>query len=111
MKTRTQLVARALQKIKVVGAGQDASARDATMVNDIVEPLMADLGVRGVYAAGDYDEIPDEAFEHLALLLGNAAAPDFGKEASEEVRIAGERLLRQQSATALSGEVLKVEYF
>lgn len=50
MKSREQLVARALQELSVVGAGQAPSAEDAKTVDDEVGPLMSDLALRRVYA-------------------------------------------------------------
>lgn len=110
-KTREQLVSRALQKIRVVGSGQTASAEDTQLVDGIVEPLMQDLAARNIFHWGDEDELPDEAFEHLADLLGNAAAPDFGKASDDAARRSAEGRLRLLEPVTLSGQVLNTEYF
>lgn len=109
--TRDQLVLRALKKLKVIGAGQTPSAAVTDSVNDVVPALMADLASRGIFAWGDQDELPDEAFEHLADVLANACAGDFGKEASEDRRILAESRLRLVNPIRLSGQPLKATYY
>lgn len=110
-KTRAQLVARALAKNKVVGAGQSASAEVTQRVDDVVEPLMEDLSERGIFSWGNEDEIPESAFEHLAGLLADATADDFGKEQNEQKRNVLEARLRLLNTTELSGQVLKTEFY
>jgi len=110
-KTREELVARALKKLKVVGAGQTASSAVTQSVDQMVGPIMSDLSVRGVFSWGDEDELPDEAFEHLAGILANAAAPDFGKQADEQLRILLESRLRLLNGAVYSGQTLKTTYY
>ncbi len=110
--TREQLVARALEKLKVVGAGQTASTAVTQRVNAVVKPVMSSLAVREIFAWGDEDELPDEAFEHLADCVAHAAAGDFGKVyGTREDRLAFERDLRALNLYALSGQRQTAEYF
>lgn len=109
--TRERLVARALEKLKVVGSGQTASAEDTQFVDEVVEPMMADLGARNIFAWGNEDELPDDAFEHLAGLLANSCAEDFGKVNDENKRVLLETRLRMINPISLSGQPQKVEYF
>jgi hypothetical protein len=111
MKTREELVNRALEELGVVGAGQTAAAEDYAVVDDAVEPVMSDLATRDVWVWGDPDEYDEDAFEHLAVLLANAKARPFGKEPSEEIRIMAERRLRQLAPYVLSGQAQIVDYF
>lgn len=111
-KTRSQLVDRALQKLKVVGAGQPASAADTALVDGLVDPVMTELQQSEIYAWGNQDEIDDAAFEHIAELLASAAASDFGKTGlSSEERWVVERRLRRLSPYVLSGQPQVTEYF
>lgn len=110
-KTREELIARALRKLGVVGAGQSPSAEDSAAVDEEIEPVMADLAVRGIYAWGDPDEIDDEAFVHLATILGNSVANDFGKPESEEARLMAESRLKLLDVKTMSGQPLKVDYY
>ncbi len=111
MKSRQQLVIRALQKLKILAAGQTPSAEDAKIVDDEIVPVLSDLSIRSVYPFGDPDQIEDEAFVHLADVLANSVAADFGREQSEEVRLLAERRLRELGAQTLSGQPLQAEYF
>lgn len=111
MKTREELVNRALQKLKVLAAGQTPSAEDYAVVDNDLEPVLGDLSAREIYPFGDPDNIEDEAFVHLADILANSVAADFGREQSETVRIMAENRLRVLNREILSGQTLKVDYF
>jgi hypothetical protein len=111
MKTRAQLVSRALQKLGVIGAGQSPSAEDSTIVDDEIVPVMSDLSARGIYAWGDPDEIDDEAFVHIADILSNSVAQDFGKPQDEAKQLMAEKRLRALQPVSLSGQNQITEYF
>ncbi len=111
MKTREQLVTRALQKLKVLAAGQTPSAEDAKVVDDDLVPVLSDLSTRNIYPFGDPDQIEDNAFVHLADILANSVAADFGLDQNETVRIAAEMRLRELTAQTLSGQPLQACYF
>lgn len=110
-KTREDLVARALHKLGAIGAGQPPAPEDALVVDNEIGPVMADLLTRGVYNWGDPDQIDDDAFVHLADILANSVARDFGREQDETVRLQAERRLRQLNVPVLSGQPQQVEYF
>lgn len=110
-KSREDLVLRALQKLKVVAAGQQPSAEDAQVVDDMVEPTLAELSVRNIYAYGDPDQIEDECYESLATILAQACAEDFGVAGDDGKRIRAENRLREIGAETLSGQPLKVDYY
>lgn len=111
MKTREDLVLRALQKLKVVAAGQQPSAEDAQVVNDMVEPTLAELSARSIYAYGDPDQIEDECFEHLATILAQTCAEDFGVTGDPARRRMAENTLREIGAETLSYQPQRAEYF
>lgn len=110
-KSREELVFRTLSKLKVVAAGQQPSAEDAQIVDDMVEPTLAELAARSIYAYGDPDQIEDECFEHLATILAQTCAEDFGVAGDEGKRIRAENRLREIGAETLSGQPVKSEYF
>lgn len=111
MKSREQLVTRALQKLKVLAAGQTPSAEDAKVVDDDLEPVLSDLSTRNIYPFGDPDQIEENAFVHLADILANSVAADFGLDQNDAVRLAAESRLRELTAQTLSGQRLQSEYF
>lgn len=111
MKSRQQLVLRALQELGVVGAGQAASAEDNKVADDEIEPLLANLAQRGVWQWGDPDQIDDDAFIHLAKLLANSVAVAFGKATDENMRLLEEQALRELRPLIRSGAPLAVDYF
>lgn len=110
-RTREQLVARALNRLGVVGSGQAPQAEDAKVVNDAVEPVLADLATRDIWQWGDPDALDDDAFEHLAKLLANAVARNFGAQEDEQQRMLAESRLRELKPIFLSGQPQQTEYF
>lgn len=110
-KTRQQLVTRALQKLSVLAAGQTASAEDAQLVLDEIPPVMDDLAQRDIFSWGDPDQIEDAAFVHLADILANSVAADFGKPQDETLRLTAEKRLRALRLSMLSGQQQTAEYF
>lgn len=117
MKSREQLVTRALQKLKVLAAGQTPSAEDAAIVDLDVEPVLSDLSTRGVYPFGDPDQIEDNAFVQLAICLAIASASDFGSPqiedgiSNEQLRMSTESRLRELTAETLSGQPLRADFY
>src|SRR5690242_15539895 len=102
--SREALVARALHKLGVIGAGQSGSAEDTQLVNGTVDTVLSDLASRNIYQWGDPDQIDDDAFEHLAELIAEANARDFGADRNEQNRLLAESRLRQLQPTLLSGQ-------
>lgn len=111
-KTQAELVTCALEKLKVVGIGQTASAGVFQKVNDRVNPVMSSLSRRGIFQWGDPDDLPDEAFETLADLLAHASAGRFGKtHGNREDRLGWELDLRNLDPYQLSYQPQTTEYF
>jgi hypothetical protein len=77
-KTRADLINRALSVMGAVGAGQVASANDYALMDALLEPLLAELDLRGVVYVADPNIIDAPFFEHLARLLAARGAIDFG---------------------------------
>ena len=86
--SRAQLVTRALRVLGVVPAGQTPDAEDASVVDDLVIPLLARLNAEkityhvdqegNVTQLDDPDAIPAKAFMDVAILLADVAKQDFG---------------------------------
>jgi hypothetical protein len=115
-KTRTQLIARVLSRLGAIQAGETPSAEDSDIVDDELEPVVADLAARGVAVISDLDEIDDEVFPHLSRIVANELAPDFGKIGSEADRLelkalAAERSLRIQTRTRFDAGPPRVLYY
>lgn len=111
MKSREDLVRRALGRLRVLAAGQTPSAEDAKLVDDQINSVLADLSDRSIYSVGDPDQIEDSAFQHLSVFLANAVAEDFGTTPNVEAAMLAERSLRHITAQTLSGQRQTAEYF
>lgn len=110
-KSREEFVNRALRKLGALATGQAADPEDYAAVDDTVQSVMSDLATRDIFQWGDPDKIDDDAFEHLADILAQTNARDFGKEPDEKVRLLAESRLRQLNLTFLSGQPQTVDYF
>lgn len=109
--SREQLINRALGNLSVVGAGQTASAEDFATVDGMLNSVMSDLAQRDIYTWGDPDTIDDGAFLHLAEVVADAAANDFGQPKDKDKRLTAEARLRGLQPTIYSGAPQTTEYF
>lgn len=111
-KTKTELATRALQILGVAAAGQSVAAEDLTLVEGIVDPLVAQLGIQGVTYVGDTDEIDDAVFLPLARRLALEITSDFGMPAADEMTVLeADKPLRRMSASGPSYAPQKAKYF
>lgn len=111
VKTREQLINRALKSLAIIESGEAPAIEDYTTVDDMVDPLIAQLGVDGIVYISNPNEIELEYYEPLARLLANACGPDFGSPLNEEARQRDEKLLRRLSGIKPPAETLKVSFF
>lgn len=77
-KTRVELANGALRRLRKLVAGESPDSVSAQAVDDLIDPLLANLNARNVIYIGDADDIPDEVYEPLRLRLAWAAAGEFG---------------------------------
>jgi len=111
-KTKTELATRALQILGVAAAGQSASAEDLSLVEGVIDPLTAQLGIQGVAYVGDTDAIDDAVYLLLARRLALEIAPDFGLPAADDATILeAEKPLRRMSASGPTYAPQKAKYF
>jgi len=80
-RTRRDLVTEALDNLGLIAAGQVALAEDFEAVDNKVDGLIAYLETSndvGGLTIDNIDEIPDELFEPIAVLLADVSALKFG---------------------------------
>jgi len=111
VKTREDLIRRALGKLGVLAAGQQPSAEDQKLVGDEIGPLLSDLSIRGIYTYGSDDEFEDEVFTYLATCLAVSMASDFGVAPDFAARLDAEARLRDIAATVDAGDPIRANYF
>lgn len=110
-KTRDQLIERALKSIGVLEPGEAPSAEDYDTIDDLIDPLIAQLAEDSIATIQDPDNIELALFIPLARLLANAAGPDFGSPINEEAKRIYQRELRRLSNTRATDETIKVVNF
>lgn len=111
VKTRDQLIYRALKNLGQVEPGEAPAAEDYAAVDDLVDPLIAQLAQDGIYYIANADEIENEVYLPLGRLLANAAGPDFGSPINQEAKQIDEALLKKMAATKPLYTVAKGQFF
>jgi len=107
VKTRTDLKVRAAKSLAIIEPGETLSTEDDETLDDLVDPLIAQLAQDGIIYIDDSDEIDVAYFIPLARLLANMAGPDFGSPINEEAKLRDEGILRRMASTRPTYEVLK----
>lgn len=111
VKTRTQLIHRALAAIGALEPGEAPSTEDYNTMDNLIDPLIAQLSADSIIYIDDDDAIPVEFFIPLANLLGNMAGPDFGSPVNDDARVRDERTLRRMASTKPTYQTLKAVYY
>jgi hypothetical protein len=99
IKTRTQLIHRALAAIGALEPGEAPSTEDYNTMDNLVDPLIAQLAADDIVSIGESEEIPVEYFIPLANLLGNMAGPDFGSPVNDDAKARDEATLKRIIST------------
>lgn len=110
-KTRTHLANRALEKLMVVGTGQDPESDDTTKVDDVFDQFSAYISGIDLYTIADDQDIDLAAFEPLALYLAWFVASDFGKVQDDSIRQLAEFMLKSLTMSPPTYEPLAVDSF
>lgn len=111
VKTRAQLIQRALRSIGATMPGEADSTEDYDTMDNLVDPMIAQLAADGIIYISDDDAIEVKYFIPLANLLANLAGPDFGSPVNDQAKERDEKILRRLSATKPSYEELKTDYY
>lgn len=111
-KTKTELATRALGILGKLEAGQTPSTEDLTLIEEMIDPLVAYLGLVDVIYIGDSDQIDDAAYLPLAARLALEIAPDFGLPAADtETKRDADRPLRRLAWAGPTYATLKMQAY
>lgn len=110
-KTRDNLNTRALEKLFMVGVGQDAAAEDVEAVDNIFDSFAAYIEATDIYTISDEDDIDEAAYEFLADMLAWFAAPGFNKPRDNGVMQVAEFQLKRITASRPTYERQTAEHY
>jgi F420-0:gamma-glutamyl ligase len=85
LKTRTDLVHRALKNLGVLPQGQTPSAEEYNSVNALVDAMLEDLTDRDIIYIADADVIEERYFLALGNILAGHAAAEFGMQNDQAI--------------------------
>src|SRR6476620_10974147 len=89
---RTALIHRALRNLGCLPQGQTPSAEEYQSVDDLIDPMLANLVERNIMMRGvDPDYLEDEFFIPLGHVLAAVAAPEFGQAQDQAIWALKER--------------------
>jgi hypothetical protein len=77
-KNRTELIHRALRNLGSLPQGMTPSDEEYDSVNDLIDPMVAELNQRNIIYIADIDNINDAHFLPLGHVLAGAARSEFG---------------------------------
>ncbi len=110
MATQAQLVSRVLGLLRVIGAGQPASAEDSQIVTDYIPEKLDDLAQRAVIYIADPDDIPTGALQWLAIVISQDLAEDYGVAIDGGKIAFAESRLRELQSDDAAGPVRATYY-
>lgn len=111
MKTRTELITKALGLLGIIQVGQDPSAEDAELVNGYLDGKFSELARRQILYVQNCDSIDDEYFLPLAKIIANACGPEFGQAYSPDTDAREEQRLRDINRGPGVYETMRTDYF
>jgi hypothetical protein len=88
---RNALIHRALRNLGVLPQGQSPSAEEYQSVDDLIDPMLANLKERNIAMPINADYIEDEFFIPLGHVLAAVAAPEFGQDNNQALWALKER--------------------
>ena len=117
MKSVLDISKKALNYVGATGAGQGYSAEDLAIAVSSARPMINELAASyNVYLGihpidDDSEDIPDEYFLPLSMLLAIEIGPDFGSPFDAASHEAAIRRIRFIASTPGYGSVQEAEYF
>ena len=101
---RNDLIVRALRNLGALPQGQSPNAEETQSLDDLIDPMMADLIARDVnLIAINPDAIDNQYFLPLGHLLAWAAAPEFGQAENQGLAALAEQSeLKLKKITAMA---------
>jgi hypothetical protein len=104
--TKADIRNRVLQRMRVLGQGQTASAEEAAHVDQHIELLHSELTARGLAQIGTLtwtvDTIPDIVAE---------ASPLFGRQTTYDEYTFGESMLRRVATAPADDDPIEATYY
>jgi hypothetical protein len=113
--TKADIRNRVLQRMRVLGQGQTASAEEAAHVDQHIELLHSELAARGLAQIGTLtwtvDTIPDIAAEAYTAMAAFRASPLFGRQTTYDEYTFGEHLLRRVATAPMDEDPIEATYY
>jgi hypothetical protein len=113
-KTQTDLVNRALEELGVVAAGQTPSDEDVEGVRARVATMLEDLSERDIIYIEDSNEIPNEMFDDLGIILADRCKAKYGQAGDrgfESAKLIAEGNIKVKTRNRPNYRTLETKYY
>lgn len=116
MRTRADLVLKALDVLGISAVGQTVDADTQKIITDDIETVLKTLAARELVYIPNSDQIPDEVFLQTAICLADANKQNFGLQQDEldklnALVVQAEGQLREITRGRPTFERLRAEYY
>lgn len=111
VKTRDQLLERAGIGLGLMQPGEPLSTEDYATLDDLLDPILAQLAADRIIYIQDDDAIELAVFLPLAAVLSNMAGPSFGSPINDEALARDHQTLRRINSTQANTETVKAVYY
>lgn len=110
-RTRNDLVIEVLDLLGVSQVGQDPSPEDQKIVDQKIDGIISRLSRRRVVYVQNVEQIEDEFFDPLAVIIANNVGPKFGQSFDPSTDAQQEALLREMQQEPGADDVVRAQYF
>lgn len=110
-KTRDQLIQRAAVNLGLVQPGESLSSEDQETLDNLVDPLLAQLLADDIVYVDDSEAIDVSIFLPLAAVLANYAGPSFGAPINDAALYRDQETLRRITASRPTYSTQKAVYY
>ena len=111
IKTRAQLIERAGVNLGLVQPGEALSSEDYDTLDDLLDPIIAQLAADNIIYINNPDEIELMFFLPLASVLANYAGPSFGSPINDAALERDQRTLRRMTVADPGYGIQKATYY
>jgi len=104
--TKTKLISRVLQKLKVLAMGEDVAPEDSALVSEFYDEVYEELKQKGVATWSSVEDIPSLQAQQVIKIVASRCADDFEHEELNTQRL----LLEESQAMIKLDEYIHVPY-
>lgn|SRR3990167_4879679 len=111
-RTRRELIEQVLENLGAIVAGQPAEVEDVQRLEKYIDPALSAMATNNIYFVGDSEEIPNDAFLWVAMVIADFAKSGYGRAGDQTLtrgRLDAEDQLKTLTRPATTRPKLRTE--